>query len=163
MKIIADLSRGTLVLGDAAQFSISCAVRTIRDGTRGSQEIVLSIPKGLPYDPMPFPVGTWDITGVEWQRDSSGKAQFDFAIYGPVKIRTNAWQWVRVWALDRDGDYLRERGDEVKDHGYLLHYSDSSTTLGCIRLASPKDAKFIGQLIEKKLAQGKKVELEVVK
>lgn len=160
MKIITDLSRGKLLLGDAACIEISCRVRSLRNGTRDRSEVVLSIPRGLPYDPMLFPVGLWDITGVEWQ-EINGKAQFDYNVYGPVKIRTNAWQWVKVWALDKDGDYFRERGDEVKDYGYLFHYSVSPTTLGCIRIAKPAEAIFLGHFVERCLSEGEKVESEV--
>jgi hypothetical protein len=64
-----------------------------------------------------------------------------------VKIRTDAWQRVNVWELDGDGDYLRETERMVKDFCYWLHYSESGTTLGCIRLASPEDAVAIGRFI----------------
>jgi hypothetical protein len=64
-----------------------------------------------------------------------------------VKIRTDAWQWVNVWELDADGDYLRETGRRVKDTCYWLHYSAFTTTLGCIRLASPSDAIEIANAI----------------
>ena len=158
MRIIADRPKGILTVDNTVCFPISNRVRTLRDRTRRSDEVVRTIPGNLPYDPMPFPSGVWKITGVEWQEDIG----FDYNVYGPVKIRTNAWQWVNVWELDEDGDYLRKRGDEVKDHGYLLHFSVSATTLGCIRLASPQDAKTIGKLIAKALKNGESVELEVI-
>jgi hypothetical protein len=160
MKITANRPEGKLIVEGTIFFPISNKVRTLKDGTRSSSEVIRSIPGNLPYDPMPFPAGLWRITGIEWQKDRNGKAAFDYGVYGPAKIRTDAWQWVRVWELDRDGDYLRERGDEVKDHGYLLHYSVSKTTLGCIRLANPKDAEAFAQLIEKALEKGEKVDLE---
>ena len=157
MKIIADLTKGELQVNGAA-FPITCRVRTLRDGTRKSYEVIRSIPDSLPYDPRPFPKGIWNITGVERQK----KYGFDPNTYGPVKIRTDAWQHVNVWETDGDGDYLRETPRQVRDGGYLLHYSVSGTTLGCIRLASPRDAEMIGEIIERLLGQGGSVQLEVV-
>lgn len=157
MRIIADRPNGRLALNGAC-YAISNRVRTLKEGTRKSYEVARTIPHNLPYDPMPFPAGLWQVTGVEWQKDKG----FDFKTYGPVKIRTDASQWAKVWELDGDGDYLRERGDEVKDSGYLLHYSVSGTTLGCIRLASPGDAEAVARLIEKALGSGEAVDLEVI-
>jgi hypothetical protein len=157
MRITANLSKGKLVF-DATTFAISCDVRSLRNKRRESYDVVRSIPSNLPYDPMPFPKGVWKITGVEWQREH----QFNFDTYGPVKIRTDAAQWVKVWELDKDGDYLRVRGDEVMDCGYLLHYSLSRTTWGCIRIESAGAAENLGKLIERVLKSGEKVELEVV-
>jgi len=146
MTITADLAKGCLTV-DGARFSVSCRVRALRDGTRRSDEVTRAIPGGAPYDPRPFPKGTWRITGIERQKDK----KFDPAVYGPVKIRTDAWQEVKAWELDGDGDYLRETERAVRDEGYLLHYSESRTTLGCIRLASPEDAETIAAVIEKVL------------
>jgi hypothetical protein len=156
VKIIADLKAGRLTL-PGAEYPVSCRVRTVKDGTRRTDEVVYSIPGGLPYDPRQFPRGLWNITAVEWQADRG----FDRGVYGPVKIRTGAWQRVKVWALDEDGDYFRETLREALDSGYLLHYSDSGTTLGCIRLDSPADALAIGKAVEAALKDGP-VELEVL-
>jgi hypothetical protein len=156
MKIIASLVLGRLMLQDAI-YPISNRIRTLREGTRAAGDIVKSIPDNLPYDPQPFPKGLWRITGVEWQKEK----RFDPRTYGPVKIRTNAWQLVNVWQLDADGDYFRETDQRVKDICYWLHYSVFSTTLGCIRLASPEDAVAIANSIAAALQDGP-VELEVV-
>jgi hypothetical protein len=157
MKITADLQNGNLAIGGVV-YEISNSVRSLKNGARKSSEVIRSIPDNLPYDPRPFPKGLWNATGVEWQKDK----KFDYNTYGPVKIRTDAWQAVKVWELDGDGDYFRETGREVKDGGYLLHYSKSLTTLGCIRLAGPGDAEAIAAVIQRVLGQGEKVELEVV-
>jgi hypothetical protein len=157
MRIIADIPKGVLIIGDR-RHAISNLVRTIKDGTRQSSEVVRTIPDKLPYDPAPFPKGVWQVTGIEWQKEKG----FDPRTYGPVKIRTNAWQQVKVWELDEEGDYRRERGDEVMDIGYLLHYSLSNTTLGCIRLASPYDAEAIAALIQSAMSGGETVEVEVI-
>jgi hypothetical protein len=156
MKITADLTAGKLVLQDAV-FPISNRVRTLRDGTRRSYEVIRSIPDTLPYDPQPFPKGLWRIIGLDWQKEKG----FDPRTYGPVKIRTDACQLVNVWELDSDGDYLRETDLQVTDTCYWLHYSVSETTLGCIRLASPKDAVAIAGILERVLKDGP-VELEVL-
>ena len=159
MRIIADLSKGTLLVNGAV-FQITCNVRSLsnKQRRRKSDDVARSIPDYLPYDPRPFLKGLWEITAVEWQ----DKVGFDAWTYGPVKIRTNAWCWVNVWELDKDGDYLRETERRVKDGAYHLHYSSSSTTLGCIRLASPKDARAIAGIVQGALKQGEPVELEVV-
>jgi hypothetical protein len=146
MKIIADLAAGRLLLPDA-EYPISNRVRSLRDGSRKSYEVARTVPDGLPYDPQPFPKGVWRITALDWQKEKG----FDPRTYGPVKIRTNAWQMVNVWQLDADGDYLRETDMSVKDICYWLHYSVSRTTLGCIRLASPEDAAVIARVIARSL------------
>jgi hypothetical protein len=161
MKITADLSKGTL-LANGAVFSIPTKVRTLRDGTRSMKEVVLSVPDGKPYDPRPFPKGLWNITGVIWHGVKDGKENFDRKIYGPVKIVTDAWQMVNVWKLDENGNYLEETDELVKDSGYLLHYSESLTTLGCIRLYSYDDAILIGRFAQRILDQGEAALLGVI-
>jgi hypothetical protein len=157
MKITADLSKGTLI-ANGAVFSITNKVRSLKEGTRHSYEVALSLPDQLPYDPHSFPKGLWDITGLHWQKDK----KFDPGTYGPVKIITDAWQMVNVWKLDENGDYLEETDRLVKDSGYLLHYSGSNTTLGCIRLNSAEDAILIANVIQRVFDQGEAVQLEVV-
>jgi len=157
LKLTADLSKGTLLINGAV-FAISCKVRTLWDGTRRRDEVVRSIPDNRPYDPRPFPKGLWNVTGIEWQRDKG----FDPRTYGPVKIRTDAWQEANIWVLDGDGDYELETGKKTRDEGYLLHYSASATTLGCIRLSNPRDAEAIGATIERLLERGEAVQVEVV-
>ena len=158
MKITADIANGNLTIEGQASYRITNRVRSYKKGTRKSHEVIKTIPDDYPYDPQPFPIGLWKITGIEWQ----DKEKFDPATYGPVKIRTDAWQFVKIWKLDKDGDYLEETETEVKDHGYLLHYCTSTTTLGCIRLNSASDAKVIARIIEKAMAEGQAVELAVV-
>ncbi|MDR1252937.1 MAG: hypothetical protein LBK62_12375 [Treponema sp.] len=157
MRITVNLNLKVLIFPNLQSYLISNCIRSLRDGTRKFDEVVRTIPGDFPYDPQYFPKGLWKITGVEWQKDKG----FDSRIYGPVKIRTDAWQWVKVWQLDEDGDYLKETAQLVRDTGYLLHYSDSKTTWGCIRLASPDDATAIGKAIENALIR-EEVLLEVV-
>jgi hypothetical protein len=147
MKITADLNAGKLFIQDAV-FPVSCQVRTLKNGTRKSFEIVRSIPNNVPYDPQPFPKGIWRITAVEWNKDNK---KFDCNTYGPVKIRTDAWQLVNIWELDNEGDYLWETDQRVRDTGYLLHYTVFNTTLGCIKIERVKDAFTIGSILEEAL------------
>ena len=161
MTIYTNLDTGKLHVGDA-NFSVSCNVRSIRDGTRQSYEVIKTTSinpeyKDKPYDPLPFPKGTWNITGLVWQIDK----HFDANTYGPVKILTDAWQWVNVWELDEYGDYLRESALKVKDECYWIHYSKSITTLGCIRAASEKDILTIAGFIQNAYSRGEKVFIEV--
>lgn len=139
------------------KYPVSNRLKTLREGTRKSSEVVTTIPDKLPYDPQPFPRGAWKINGVLWQKDK----KFDYHTYGPVKIMTDAWQKVETWELDEEGDYLKPSGSRVLDTCYWLHYSGYNTTLGCIRLASPADAEEIGRAVEAALRGGEAVELEV--
>jgi hypothetical protein len=157
MKILADLRVGTLAL-PAKTYLISNNIRTLRDGTRKSYEVVRSIPYGYPYDPQHFPKGLWSVTGVSWQQDK----HFDLNTYGPVKIMTDAWQMVEAWELDDEGDYFRGTSRMVKDTCYWIHASVFNTTLGCIRLASPADAIEIATKVVDAIGQGDVVTLEVV-
>jgi hypothetical protein len=156
MNITADIHTGKLIV-QGAVFSISNRIRTVRDGTRKAYDVVRTIPGDYPYDPQPFPRGAWRVTAVEWQKEKG----FDPRTYGPVKIRTDAWQWVNVWELDNDGDYLRETEKRVKDTAYLFHYTAFNTTLGCIRLYSPGDAIVIANIIARALDR-EKVLVEVI-
>jgi hypothetical protein len=155
MNIIADNEKLSV---EGIEYRISNNVRTIRDGSRKSSEVIFSIPDNLPYDPQPFPKGIWNITGVEWQKAKG----FDYNTYGPVKIRTDAFCVVDVWELDSDGDYYKQTNRQVKDSAYLLHWSRSITTLGCIRLNSPMDAEKIAAVIQQELDKGSTVQIEVI-
>lgn len=158
MIVKVDLSKGELILG-SARYAVSCVVRSLANGLRHKDEVVYSVSTpSVPYDPCPFPNGVWRVTGVEWQKDYN----FSSDVYGPVKIRTNAGQPVKAWALDKDGDYLEITEKTVYDGGYLLHYSRSNTTLGCIRIGSPAAAAEIANIIEAVLDNGEDVILEVV-
>ncbi len=157
MKITANLGKGILLIGDR-QFKISCNVRSLKNEKRRKNEIVRSIPDDFPYDPRPFPKGIWNITGVEWQKNY----RFDRSVYGVCKIRTNARQYVKIWSLDNDGDYFQETSEVTNDAGYLLHYSESNTTLGCIRLNSNDDAAEVGNVIAAAIKADEPVYLEVI-
>jgi len=158
MIITADLKKGILI-ANGGKFSITCNVRTLKDGTRGraAKEVRRCIPDNLPYDPMQFPRGMWNILAVEWRKDF----QFDEREFGDVKIRTDAWQEVKVWELDKDGNYLKATNNFVKDSGYLLHYSESLTTLGCIRVAIKTEMNTLAKFIQEQLKK-EKIQIEVL-
>ena len=161
MKTTIDLNTGLIYLGEI-KFRVSCNVRSLRNRTRNKDEVVRTIPGGRPYDPLPFPKGHWKITAVEWWKTENGRENFDRNVYGPCKIRTDAWQPVKVWALDYDGDYAYETDQFDNDAGYLFHYSKSKTTLGCIRSESEDDISIIGRMIEPILALEDFIDLEVI-
>ena len=162
MEFYADMKNKSLIINSTIKYKISCDVRTLQDGTRLSYEVVETTPGGRPYMPAPFPAGKWLIVGTSWQKDAQGKSLFSESTYGPVKILTNAFQWVHVWRLDDEGDYLHESSEVAKDSCYWFHYSTSSTTLGCIRLYSPEDAIAIGRMVDEALLRNEPCPLEVV-
>jgi hypothetical protein len=161
MKITADLTKGELI-ANGTKFLVSCNVRTLKDGTRGMavKEVRRCIPDDLPYDPMPFPKGLWNISAVEWYDEKKNK--FDQWEYGSVKIRTDAWQWVNIWDVDDDGNYLKETELKTIDRGYLLHFSESRTTLGCLRIATIKEAEILANFVQKIIDSGETVQIEVI-
>lgn len=105
---------------------------------------------GRPYMPRKFPKGTWEITAVEYQKD----AKFDAHDYGIVRIRTNAHQQVQLWSLDVNGGYDKPLNEFVDDFGYLFHYSESSTTLGCGRNDSQANALAFADLCIEAMKNG---------
>jgi hypothetical protein len=164
MKVLITLTKdgtsGSLSI-NGREFKVSNRVRSFAEGTREAWEVINSIPSNLPYDPQHFPAGLWLITNIIRHKVEKGKENFKEHTYGPVKIVTNARQNVHVWKLDDNGDYESETSQMVNDTGYLLHYSDSSTTYGCVRLASPDDALAIAGMIEPALKADERVTLEV--
>jgi hypothetical protein len=109
---------------------------------------------GPPYMPRPFPLGTWRVIAVE---DTADKE------FAPVKIRTNAHQLVRTWALDAAGGYDHEEDRLVEDAGYHLHFAEfSRTTLGCGRLETAGQARSLAAAIRKAMGKGEIVQLEVL-
>lgn len=97
---------------------------------------------GKPYMPRKFPKGVWEITGVEYQKDKG----FDVHDYGQVRIRTNAHQKVQLWSIDVNGGYNKPLQEFVDDYGYLFHYSESNTTLGCGRIDTQPNALALADL-----------------
>lgn len=161
MDFRADLKNGVLLVDNNRSYEISCNVRTLGNGLRLSHEVIYSIPDGKPYMPTKFPSGKWNFTGVLWQKDVNGNKLFDYNTYGPCKLLTNAFQFVKVWGLDTEGDYLEETPEVVRDSCYWFHYSSSGSTLGCIRIRTDSDAIVLGKLVESALSRGEPCNIEV--
>ena len=114
------------------------------------------------YKPRPFPLGHWQITKIAWQDEDS--------IYWPVFIRTNAWQWLSYWTLNRKGEYKEQMDMSFKGYGYGLHHARfcvgdelvrSNTTLGCQNIIVPSDADYLACTIDKILDSGEQVFIDV--
>ena len=124
------------------RFPASCKVRNELNGRRKEDEVVYTYPASghrKPYYPRQFPSGIFRITGVEYTYDPE---------YAPVKIKTNATRDVFTWDLTVDGKYWQPTGRIQTDAAYWLHYTDSPTTLGCIRIGSKKDALDLARMID---------------
>ncbi len=142
-------------------FRVTCKVRNEIDlmyvrRLHEPKEVIYAIVNGqktnIPYMPRKFPKGLWEITGIEASTDP---------IFAPFKIRTNAFQDVNVWALDKIGGYDKVTEKKVRDGGYLLHCSTSTTTHGCGRVETEKQIRKLVGLISRELEKGK-VFMEVV-
>ena len=108
------------------------------------EDVVYTIPGGKPYMPRQFPLGVWKILGVRAKTNP---------YLAPFYIVTDAWQTVEEWSLDDEGTYLAPTGRMVGDSGYGIHFSTSSTTLGCIKIINKSDlvllAKMVGEKVNK--------------
>ena len=141
----------------------SCDVRTLANGRRGLREVVYSTTRsrkpGVAYDPMVFPVGLWLLTSVEVTDPPN-------PYLGPKFIRTDAYQKVEEWAVTQDGsdvvEYEAPTGRYVFDYGYLLHFSTSPTTLGCLKIHSLNDMLWLCDCVEMALREGRDMTLRVL-
>jgi hypothetical protein len=141
---------------EIARYPASCDVRTELNGRRAKDEVVYTIPKkGMPkpYYPRQFASGIFEITGIEETNDPT---------YAPIKIKTTATRKVFTWDLDTKGNYWEPTGLTQEDTAYWIHYTDSSTTLGCIRIGSAKDIRHLANIIRPTLAYGDTLYLEVL-
>lgn len=142
-----------------ATVKADCVVRNEINSRRSlhtPSEVVNTMPRqGCPeaYMPRPFPAGIHEIYGVEWTDDPE---------YAPVKIRTNATRPVFIWELNEDGGYEKVTEEVQEDSYYLLHHSNSNTTLGCIRINKAADAAILARMVEAELDAGNPVFLEVI-
>jgi len=106
----------------------------------------------IPYMPRPFPCGIWQVF-MPQERKSKFLA--------PYYIPTNAKQYCDVWELDAEGGYKQVTFDKVLDHGYGLHFSESRTTLGCIKIHTKDDLVTLVGLIRATILQNQVVTIEV--
>lgn len=137
----------------------TCLVRTRENGEREADQIVKTLgqttPRGLPYDPRPFPPGTWEITRVADMGDDTE--------YAPVFIDTGATQILNAWELDEEGDYLRATKQRFIGRGYGIHHArwnpggglvPSRTTLGCLNIIEPDNAAWLGRKVREAWEMG---------
>ncbi|MGL5913598.1 MAG: hypothetical protein ACRCZB_05480 [Bacteroidales bacterium] len=155
MKLKYDKKQEQLTV-DGVVYKATCNVRNEQNGQRKLDQLVYPIVGGVyskkPYMPRTFPVGEWSVTSVEWT---------DNKVFAPCKIKTNAKQKLPLWD-EKDGKYDKPTTTTILDEGYYLHHSNSSTTLGCIRIFNYSDANLLGKLVQEALKKGEKVDLEVV-
>jgi hypothetical protein len=131
----------------------TCDVRTLKNGRRGKNQVVYSIPSGRPYDPDIFPCGEFDVFEPVMRSDEYKK---------PFFIPTNAKRIVKVWHMDANKNYDAETTETVVDEGYGLHYSSSNTTLGCIKIMQLNDLLNLKDWVSQQLKAKNKVRLEVI-
>ena len=147
--LIQFTGRELLAFGRASP--ATCIVRNELNGWRKRDQVVMTMgqttPPGLAYYPRQFPPGEWEIVReVAMPQDSE---------YWPVWIDTAARQRLREWETER-GEYYRPVMRWFEGRGYGIHHARyekngemvrSNTTLGCINIESPDDARRIGEEI----------------
>lgn len=105
-----------------------------------------------PIMPREFPSGDWNVYAPRPRHDK---------YLAPYFIPTDAEQYLPIWGLDENGGYDRPTADKVLDIGYGLHFSTSSTTVGCIRIYQEEDLLWMVDEIRKRLSGGEKITLSV--
>jgi hypothetical protein len=152
MEIRWDRKDGALLV-EGRRFPCTCDVRNELNGRRARDQVVRTIPNGMPYYPRPFPTGTWNVLRPR-ERDDGYRA--------PYFIPTTAYQEVPTWELDENAHYLEPTGEVDLDREYGLHWSeDSRTTLGCIRISRKDDLLALVVLINAALDRPEPVRLIV--
>jgi len=139
-----------LLIAGGKKIPATCSVRNELNGRRpakGSRDVCRTILKngneGPPTMPRPFPLGTWKVTGFIQHESlgTDGKPKEPY-LY-PWFIATDANEELDEWALDENGFYSGKTGEKVESWAYGLHFSSSSTTLGCIRIGSEADLRWL--------------------
>lgn len=158
MKLIFTWSEIIIMNGNTeiVRYPASCKVRNELNGKREKDQVVYTYPVSgnpKPYYPRQHPSGIFEITGIEYTDDVE---------YAPVKIKTDAVRKVFTWDLDREGNYWEPTGNIQVDKYYWIHFTNSKTTLGCIRINNIHDALSLAHIIEPVLENGDKVWLEVL-
>lgn len=138
---------------------ISNDVRNQSNGRRSLQnpeDVVMTTPDdgspSVPYMPSGFPAGSWKILSALPRTD---------AYEAPYFLSTNAWQMTPEWSIDPAGDYGQPTGQMVRDSAFGLHFSTSSTTLGCLRFLIQDDLVNVVTLCQAEWNAGRTVSLEV--
>lgn len=148
----ADLKKGTLSAFNST-IELSCIVRNEVNGWRKKDQVVYSIPDSKPIQPRQFPKGRWAVG-----KPDPRKGEY----LAPYFIPTDAWQYLPIWSLDNNKCYLKETINTTKDKGYGLHYSESTSTQGCIKINALSDLLWLVSMIKNHQAQGDVIMLEVV-
>ena len=150
-EMVADLAKGTLQ-AFGKEIAISCIVRNEVNGWRRGNEVVKSIPEGLPIMPRQFPKGTWNVFTPVVRKDP---------YLAPYFIPTDAFQFLPIWELDSIGHYKCATKTLTKDTGYGGHTSTSNTTQGCIKILNWGDLVWVVEQINKAFLNKDKVVLTV--
>ena len=158
---------GRAILAFGRSIPATCVVRNELNGWRKPNQVVRTIgqtiPNDKPYQPRPFPPGEWEITRVVDMGDDTE--------YWPEFIDTAAIQIVREWVLKND-EYFAPAMRWITGRGYGIHHArhtkdgelvKSNTTLGCINIADPDDAEWLGGQIREALGMRQKVFVHVPK
>ena len=151
---------GSKLLAFGREIPATCVVRNELNGWRKRDQVVITqgqtVPNGLAHYPRQFPPGEWEITRVADCAKDGEDAEF-----WPVWMDTNAWQMVRIWNLDEEGNYYGPTFRWVTGRGYGIHHAryskdgilvPSNTTHGCINATLPDDAQWLGD--ETRTAKG---------
>lgn len=159
MKLIK--FNGKELSGFRKKISASCVVRNEINGWRKKDQVVYTIPKvepgkvaiPEPYQPRQFPEGIFKILEVIEIKDKNSE-------YYPYFIKTTATQKVSIWALDDNDCYSYKTDKDAIDTGYGIHYTKSSTTLGCIRPQTEKDIRYLVSKIKPLLDKNNEIYIE---
>ena len=162
LKKLLTVSVGEKVVG---YFNADSPVLSLAAHSRSRSNIARTYPDDLPYDPSPFPNGSWLITGHHISTNKYVTGAF---------IETNATRKVRVWSTRHAADgteiYDAPTVKVVQDGALGLHASNAPTTQGCIKFYSrpeennddaAESARFLA-LVAPYLDKGVKIELNVV-
>jgi len=142
-----------MIVDGSKQIEVSNNVRNELNKLRKPDQVVKTTPDGLPYYPRQFPVGLW-VVDRPVPKDPS-----DDYLY-PFFIPTLAKQMVDVWST-LNGKYAEKTGKQVMDYGYGIHYSESNTTLGCLKVINKSDLVWLVGRINEELDHGNSVTMEV--
>ena len=149
---------------EITRYDADCNVRNELNKRRllhNTKEVIYTFPSHghrKPYMPRQFPSGIFKITDLEWinEKDSQYKE------FGPVKIKTNATRLVFTWRLNLRGEYDKPSGIIQEDHAYWNHFTESRTTLGCIRCIHKQDIMSLANIIKPILGNNEEIFLEVL-
>ena len=158
MRLVFHQNKLECYLGDVIlEFEASSDVRNELNGRRrlhDPEQVVRAMTQDPyhkpPVMPRPFPRGIWEIGKPRERTDE---------YLAPYYIPTDAEQYVEVWEIDKG--YTKATGRKVLDLGYGLHYSKSSTTVGCIRIHERTKLLWLVNAINVERELGRSIILEV--